>query len=98
MSEADLQAKIIKWLKAQGVYVIKTKPGPGTPVGCPDIIGLYKDLWLAIEVKKGEDAPFQPGQQYTLDLLRKMNPWVYVANPENWETIREELFALLCLS
>jgi Holliday junction resolvase len=98
MRESKLQAEVVQWLKAQGVYVIKTRPGPGTPVGCPDIIGLYHDLWLAIEVKRSADAPFQPGQQHTLKILRQTNPWVYVVYPENWGVVKEELFTLIGLS
>ena len=91
--ESKLQSDIISWLKINGVYVIKTKPGPGTPVGCPDIIGLYYDRWLAIEVKAGPRAPFQPGQKLTLQTLRESNPFVFVAYPENWPEVRAQLLA-----
>jgi hypothetical protein len=89
--EAKLQKKIIDWLKANGVYVIKTRVLPGVPVGCPDIIGLYLDTWLAIEVKAKPKAPFRPGQQATLQHLKKSNTFVYVVNPENWDSIKDEI-------
>ena len=91
--EAKLQAKIIEWLKANGVYVIKTRVLPGVPVGCPDIIGLYRDRWLAIEVKARENAPFRVGQQATLQHFRKHNKFVYVAHPDNWDLVRTEIAA-----
>lgn len=92
--EAKLQKKIIEWLKANGVYVIKTRVLPGVPVGCPDIIGLYRDRHCEIEVKARPNAPYRPGQEATLARLRKHNPYVYTANPENWPAIQIELSSL----
>ena len=89
--EAKLQKKIIDWLKANGVYIIKTRVLPGVPVGCPDIIGLYQNKWLAIEVKRASNAPFRPGQKATLEHLKKDNQFVYVAYPENWDEIKYEI-------
>lgn len=89
--EAKLQKKIIDWLKANGVYIIKTRVLPGVPVGCPDIIGLYQDRWLVIEVKKDAKAPYRPGQAETLEHLRKGNKFVYRVQPENWDEIKSEI-------
>lgn len=89
--EAKLQKKIIDWLKINGVYVVKTRVLPGVPVGCPDIIGLYQDKWIAIEVKAASNSKFQPGQKYTLDMLKKGNTFVYVCHPENWDLIKTEI-------
>lgn len=73
--------------------MIKTRVAPGVPVGCPDIIALYGTKWLAIEVKADEKSKFQPGQQDTLQRLRKCNTFVYVAYPENWSSIKEQIVA-----
>lgn len=91
MTESRLQHLIIGFLKDNGCYVIKTRPQPGIPVGCPDIIGLYKDKWLAIEVKKSPKAPFRAGQEATLEFLGKNNIFVFVAHPENWPEIKTHL-------
>lgn len=91
--EARLQGNIIRWLKSKGAYVIKTKPGPGIPTGCPDIIFLFEGVWGAIEVKSSKTAKFQPGQKPTLKRLDLWNPFVYVAYPENWPKIKAELVA-----
>lgn len=56
--EAKLQSEIIKFLKSKGAYVVKTKPGGGTPVGCPDLIFLYEGAWGVVEVKRSPRAPF----------------------------------------
>lgn len=92
--ESKLQSDIISWLKINGVYVIKAKAGPGVPVGCPDVIGLYRNKWLAIECKVDDKAPFQPGQKLTLQTMKKSNTFVYVATPENWPMIKEELASI----
>jgi len=91
--ESKLQAEIIRFLKANGAYVIKTKAAPGTPVGCPDIIFLWETQWGAIEVKASPTAPFRVGQEATLKRLKKFNPYVYRAYPDNWPTIRAKLSA-----
>lgn len=92
-AEGKLQSKIIKWLKDRGCYVIKTKPGNGTPTGCPDIIFLYQSKWGAIEVKADEHAPWQPLQKPTLDFLKGMNDFVFKVYPENWPEVQKVLQA-----
>lgn len=89
--ESKLQSNIIKWLKSKGAYVIKTKPGPGVPVGCPDILALYEGAWLALECKAAEKAKWQPGQQATLERLSEWSPFVYKVYPENWIDIQNIL-------
>ena len=91
--EAKLQHKIIDWLKTNGVYIIKTRVLPGVPVGCPDIIGLYRDKWLVIEVKAAANAKFRIGQQPTLQHLKNWNRFVYVVHPDNWELVKQEIAA-----
>lgn len=91
MKESQLQTKIIRWLKDHGCYVIKTQPQPGIPSGCPDVIALYRDIWIAIEVKALSTSSFQVGQQVTLERLRKGNYFVYVAHPDNWEEIQQDI-------
>lgn len=92
--ESDLQSKIVKYLKAKGCYVIKTRPGVGTPDGCPDIIALCGGLWIAIEVKGSEKAKYQPLQELTLEKLDGWS-WAKTAYPENWPEIKAELELML---
>lgn len=90
--EKKLQTKIIKFLKDRGVYVIKTRPSPGTPVGCPDILGLFGSKHTEIEVKASATAPFRAGQLISLAYLRRSGAeFVYVAYPENWEEVKADL-------
>lgn len=90
-NERTFQAKGIKWLRDQGAYVIKTRPGMGTPAGCPDVIALYRWKHADIEFKASAKAPYGPGQEATLNFLRRGNRFVYTAYPENWEEIKADL-------
>lgn len=89
--EKKLQSKIIKFLKDNGAYVLKTTPVPGIPVGCPDIIALYGNTFAAIEVKADPTSRYRPGQGETLDFLRRGSSFVYRADPTTWPGIKAEL-------
>lgn len=93
-AESDLQSKIIKYLKGKGCYVIKTKAGVGTPVGCPDIICLCGGLWFAIEVKGSPTAPYQALQKETLEKLDEWS-WAKRIDPSNWPAVKQELEQML---
>lgn len=92
--ERKVQERLIKYLKKKGCYVIKTKPGVGTPVGCPDILALYEGLWLAFEIKAHEKSPFSPLQK---DTIRKLDDWSLckVVHSGNIEAIVADLEKLL---
>lgn len=94
MTEANLQSKLIKYLKDRGCYVIKTKPGVGTPVGCPDIIALYEGFWCAFEVKAHATSAFQVLQK---DTLAKLEEWSFarMVHSENFDKVIEELEIML---
>lgn len=89
--EKKLQTDIIKFLKGKGAYVVKTKPGMGTPVGCPDIIFLFEGAWGIVECKASRTSPYRVGQEATLARLATWCPFVYTAYPENWPGIKLEL-------
>lgn len=90
-AEADLQAKITKYLRSKGCYVIKTTASPGVPRGCPDIIAFYDGCVIIIEVKASAKARFQPLQKTTLDKLEDWFKFVYVVHPDNWDEVKAEL-------
>lgn len=94
MSEAKLQSEITRYLKSKGCYVIKTKPGMGIPVGCPDIIFLLEGFWGALEVKASLKANFKPLQE---DTLLKLDEWSYakIVFPEIWPDVKLELETML---
>lgn len=94
MNEGTFSAKGIKWLREQGAYVIKTRPGYGIPSGCPDTFVFYGRKHADIEWKASAKAPYRAGQEATLAFLKRSgdgNPFVYTAYPENWADIQQDL-------
>lgn len=94
MSESKLQAEIIKYLESRGCYVIKTRPGAGVPLGCPDIIFMKEGFWGAVEVKRSPMASYQPLQEATLDLLDGWS-WAKRVDSTVWHIIKQELEQIL---
>lgn len=94
--ESNLQAKIRKYLRDKGCYVLKTRPDArgGAPTGCPDIIFMLEGFWGAIEVKASLKAPYQTLQKETLALLDDWS-WAKRVDPTNWPLVREELERIL---
>lgn len=92
--ESRLQTKIVKWLKDQGCWVMKTRPGPGTPVGTADIFFCKEGFYGWLEVKASRNAKVQPLQRSFVD---KMAKWSYArfVYPENWGEVRTELERIL---
>jgi hypothetical protein len=90
MAEKQLQSKLIAWLKSKGCYVIKTQPGLGVPVGCPDVIALYEGAWMAFECKQAANSKLQPLQKETLD---KLADWGYamVVHNGNYQAVISDL-------
>jgi Holliday junction resolvase len=62
--------------------------------GTPDILGVLNGYMLAIELKK--DAKEKPDklQQHKLELIRKAGGLTYVACPENWNEIYDNLLLI----
>lgn len=83
-SEKKTQANLVKYLKSKGCYVIKTRPGPGVPVGCPDVIAFHEGWWGGFEIKGAKNSKFQPLQKET---IVKFEDWStgMVVYPENYD-------------
>lgn len=93
-AENKIQSNLIKYLKRKGCYVIKTRPGVGTPVGCPDVIALLEGAWFAFEVKATAKSPFRALQK---DTLAKLDDWSFARtiHGENYNEIISELEVML---
>lgn len=94
IKESVFQAKVIKWLKDQGCYVIKNSAVMGVPTGCPDLVFFKEGFYGFIEAKPKKSARFQPLQKETLAKLDEWS-WAKAVYPENWEEIQEELVLIL---
>lgn len=58
--------------------------------GVPDLLILYKNKWAMLEVKASADEPYQPNQEYYLDLLDSMS-FAATIYPENEEAVLNDL-------
>jgi len=90
MLENRFQALIKKELETifPGCMVI---PMNGNYIqGFPDLLMLYKTKWAVLECKKSENEPYQPNQEYYLDLMDEMS-FAAMICPENRKEVLHEL-------
>ena len=90
MLERDYQKKLVKKLQDVFPGCIVLKNDAQLKQGIPDLLVLYNDKWVALEVKKSETASHRPNQDLK---VQKMNEMSYAAfiYPENEEKIFSEL-------
>jgi len=58
--------------------------------GIPDLIILYKNMWAVLECKKSLHEPYQPNQEYYIEILDDMS-FASMICPENKEAVLYEL-------
>jgi hypothetical protein len=90
MLERDYQKKLVKKLQDIFPGCIVLKNDAQLKQGIPDLLVLYNDKWVALEVKKSETASHRPNQDLK---VQKMNEMSYAAfiYPENEEKIFSEM-------
>lgn len=88
--ERDYQKGLVKRLKDRfpGCYVIKNDAQ--LKQGIPDLLVLFKDKWVALEVKKSATATHQPNQDYHVERMNEMSYASFIF-PENEEQILNEM-------
>ena len=73
MNETQLKTKVLKYLRSfEGVWVWKVSDQ--FTAGIPDIIGCYKGVFFAIELKVGKNKPTRL-QNKVLDMIRNSGGW-----------------------
>lgn len=90
MLERDYQKKLVKKLKEKfpGCYVIKNDAQ--LKQGIPDLLVLYSNKWVALEVKKSETATHQPNQDLNVERMNNMSYASFIY-PENEDQVFKEL-------
>lgn len=88
--ESDFQNWFINTLRQlfPGCYVMKNDSA--YLQGAPDLLLLWQDRWATFEVKRGLDEPYQPNQEYHIDMMNRMSFSAMVC-PENVTEILDAL-------
>jgi hypothetical protein len=90
MNENEFQAWLIKELKRRYSGCIVLKTDPTYIQGLPDLLILYKDQWVALEVKRSEKAKRQPNQEYYVGLMDAMSMAFFIY-PENVDDVLADI-------
>jgi hypothetical protein len=78
MTEATIRTAILKYLNSLPEAYFEVSP-PGSPIGKPDITGVYRGRYIAVEVKRpGKEA--ERHQAYVHGMLRGAGAIVFVAH------------------
>lgn len=88
--EADFQAKLIKEIEALYPESIILKNDAQLRTGIPDLIILYKDKWVMLEVKAHRDAEKQPNQDWYIDKCDDMSFAAFIF-PENKDDVLDAI-------
>jgi len=90
MLESVFQSNLIKELKRIFPNCVILKNDANYIQGFPDLLILFKNKWAVLECKKNANAPYQPNQEYYLELLNEMS-FASVIWPEIKEEVLNEL-------
>lgn len=90
MRESKFQADLIKELKYLFPGCVVLKNDSSYIQGIPDLLVLFKDKWVALEVKASPTAGHQPNQDYYIDLLDGMSFASYIY-PQNKESVLDAI-------
>lgn len=92
MLERDYQKKLVKKLQATFPGCIVLKNDAQLKQGIPDLLVLFKDKWVALEVKKSlkdRNDP-RPNQELKVERMNEMSYASFIY-PENEEQVFSEL-------
>lgn len=90
MRENRFQSQVIRELKVMFPGCIILKNDANYLQGFPDITILYKTKWAVLECKKSLDEPYQPNQEYYIEVCDNMSFGSMIC-PENREKVLNEL-------
>ena len=88
--ESKFQADLIDELHDLFPGCIVLKNDANYIQGFPDLTILYQDKWAVLECKRGLREPYQPNQEYYLEVLNDMS-FSSMSCPENREAVFYEL-------
>ena len=90
MKESAFQAKVIRYFRDRGAYVLNVAGGTQIPKGTPDLLVCYKGRFLALELKT-DTGKTMPLQKEKICDIRRADGYARVLRPKEWESFIEEL-------
>lgn len=91
--EAKVKDKVVKILKAHGVYYFYPVTGGYGGSGVPDIICCHKGYFIGIECKAGRNKPTKL-QELNITRIRQSGGMALVINEDNIDEVLEALGAV----
>ena len=88
--ESKFERHVVERLEKEFPGCIVIKLLPDLHQGLPDRLVLFGSRWASLEVKASLTAPYQPNQEYYIDIMRRMSYSAMIC-PEN----EEEIFGAL---
>lgn len=94
MKESKFQADLVRELNKMFVDVLVMKLDSSYLQGIPDLLILHPNGWAALEVKASLNEPYQPNQEYYIDMLGR---WSFASMicPENKREVLNDLQSTL---
>lgn len=89
-NEAAYQAKLIDKIQKRFPGSVVMKQDPREIQGIPDLLVLFGPYWAMLEVKISASSPYEPNQEWYLDLFGQMS-FATTIFPENEEQVLHEL-------
>lgn len=77
--ESAIQKEVMQTLRKHGGFWWKDAAGPYQQQGIPDIIGCYRGLFVAVEVKRPLIGKPTPMQQQTMEKIKQAGGYAYIA-------------------
>jgi len=77
MKEKTLQAKIIKYMRSEGAWIVKYPGGAYAEVGVPDLVGCFKGRFFAFEVKVGNNYASEM-QKHQIGLIQSSGGYAFI--------------------
>lgn len=96
MRESAFQAKVVRYLRTKGAYVLNVAGGSQVPKGTPDLLVCYKGRFMALELKT-DTGRTTALQKEKICEIRKADGYSRVLRPSEWESFKEELEYLVTL-
>lgn len=90
VKESVFQARVTRYLRDKGAYVLNVAGGTQIPKGTPDLVVCYKGRFIALELKT-DTGRASPLQKENICEIRRADGYARVLRPSDWESFINDL-------